>query len=109
MSRFAAKARAIATDDSIDDDRPPSWCHCHTCGRDYNGSQSSGGHCTVCHRSFTSQTGADRHRTGSYAGGRRCKTDQELLDAGWSTTGPDDNQWRMKGADTGWWKRGDGE
>lgn len=38
-------------------------------------------HCTVCHSTFTTQSGADRHRTGSHANGTRtCLDPAEMVD-----------------------------
>jgi hypothetical protein len=39
--------------------------------------------CPSCGLLFTSTSGFDRHRTGSFASGRQCKPEAELRAAGW--------------------------
>lgn len=47
--------------------------------------------CQGCKQYFNSQRVFDRHRTGPYGGGRRCRTTEEMLEKGW-----------MKNADGFW-------
>ena len=64
---------------------------CGDCGKRFPGADRRGGHCDTCHLSFASQSGFDRHRTGTYenratgtANTRRCLSAQELEGKGWS-------------------------
>ncbi len=81
-------------------------CHCAECDRDFPGSDRAGGHCVVCHMSFTSNSGFDRHKTGTYDTGRRCKTEAELTEANWSCSDDGNKVWRLPGS-TGiaWWEK----
>ena len=38
--------------------------------------------CQGCKQYFNSQRVFDRHRTGPYGGGRRCRTTEEMLEVG---------------------------
>lgn len=65
--------------------------HCPVCERRYPGADRNGGHCTVCHLSFASQTGFDKHRVGKFenrATGqpntRRCLTTEEMTAKTWT-------------------------
>lgn len=81
-------------------------CHCGECGRDFPGSDRAGGHCVVCHMSFTSNGGFDRHKTGSYDARRRCKTPEELTAAGWSCSDDGNQVWRLPGSKgEPWWEK----
>jgi hypothetical protein len=60
-----------------------AWCGLKTC------------HCTVCHQTFTTVTGFDRHRTGP-AGDRRCITPEQ---AGLVLMGRDYPCWGIPGAE----------
>jgi len=81
-------------------------CHCGDCDRDFPGGDSAGGHCVTCHMSFTSTSGFDRHRTGAFDDGRRCKTEQELLAANWSCSDDGNKVWRLPGSTgTAWWEK----
>jgi len=50
---------------------------CPKCGERFR--ISSGGHCQVCCRTFTSDQAGEAHRTGRHGVDRRCKTEQEML------------------------------
>jgi hypothetical protein len=95
MSRFAAKAAKFEQSDEV----MVLDCECSQCGRRYNGSDRSGGHCVGgkfggCCKSFRSLTGFDKHRTGPFEPDeRRCMTAEELTAKGWSVD--DNNTWRM--------------
>lgn len=91
MSRADA-ARSISVDPAKD---ARLDCHCNKCGRDYPGSDRAGGHCTGCHLSFRGNAGFDKHRTGSYDDGRRCRTEDELTALGWSCSDDGNHIWRL--------------
>lgn len=97
-------------DEIVDDGREQTKydCHCPDCDREFPGGDRAGGHCTVCHMSFTANAGFDRHRVGKYSEGRRCRTPDELLELGWSVSGDGNQVWRLPGA-TGapWWEKHD--
>jgi len=59
---------------------------CPRCNVAY--SPRGGGHCMGgCHRTFTSDSGFDKHRTGSHTDNtRRCLTGHEMTEAGWRNT-----------------------
>lgn len=67
--------------------------YCPRCPNWWTGTRS--GHCTACHRSFTSIAAFDKHRSGSHAHGKRHCVDPEtagLVPAdrewlGWSLPG----------------------
>lgn len=106
MSRFADKAAKFEqSDDALELD-----CTCATCGRMFNGSDRSGGHCRGggyggCCESFRSLTGFDKHRTGPYdvPGGRRCLTPDEMSAKGWTVDG--NHTWRMPAPAVNPWKK----
>lgn len=81
-------------------------CHCGECDRAFPGSDRAGGHCVVCHMSFTSNSGFDRHKTGSYDdNSRRCKTEAELSEANWSCSDDGNKVWRLPGSKGPWWEK----
>lgn len=51
------------------DKRPPNRTKCLGCAKEWGGLLAC--HCAVCHETFTSTTGFDKHRTGSHAAGKR--------------------------------------
>jgi hypothetical protein len=55
-----------------------------TITRKLTGDQSQ---CTACGLLFTATSSFDKHRTGSYATGRRCKTTDELRVIGFEPNG----------------------
>lgn len=57
---------------------------CHQCGRKYPGSDRSGGHCTMCHYSFASQSGFDAHLRHKGSNRLTCYTPDELTAKGWT-------------------------
>ena len=62
--------------------------HCPECAQPF---KATSGHCRGgafggCCRSFASTGGFDRHRTGN-GEARRCRTDAEMLDLGWTRDG----------------------
>ena len=59
---------------------------CPICERAYSGSDRSGGHCSTCHLSFSSQGGFDKHRIGRHGVDRRCMTAVEMVEAGWTVS-----------------------
>ena len=94
---------------AFDEYDPAVDCHCQECGAQFNGSDSSGGHCKGgrfggCCQSFTSLTGFDRHRTGPYTD-RRCLTPDELTAKGW--TRDEHGAWRTPAPKTNPWKKDD--
>lgn len=106
MSRFSDKADIGFEDSSEELDLD---CTCAECGRRFNGSDRSGGHCRGgayggCCQSFRSLGGFEKHRTGKYEPNeRRCLTPDELLELGWSV---DDNYtWRMPAPAVNPWKK----
>lgn len=112
MSRFAEKAKSgVFEVDEVDRYDPAVDCWCQYCGRQFNGSDSSGGHCKAptpdggyCCKSFTSNSGFNTHRTGRYEPNeRRCRTSDELLAKGWTVD--DNNTWRMPAPKTSPWKK----
>lgn len=56
--------------------------------------------CTACGEIFTTESGFNAHRFGSYVDGRRCKTPEELALAGWSKRRPTNTHWMMPGRGT---------
>jgi hypothetical protein len=44
--------------------QPKNMVKCHECGESYR--KASGGHCTVCHRTFSSVSAGDQHRRGPF-------------------------------------------
>lgn len=59
------------------------------CGQSWTGLKLS--HCTVCHRTFSTEANGDRHRTGQHhisqgPDRRRCRTDEELAAVGLGPT-----------------------
>jgi hypothetical protein len=104
--RFTDKAAKFEQSDQILE----LDCTCSQCGRMFNGSDRSGGHCVGgkfggCCKSFRSLGGFDKHRTGPYDGERRCLTSGELTAKGW--TCDDNNTWRMPAPTTNPWKKDD--
>lgn len=105
MSRFA-KVAAESVFEVEQDDYDPAHCHCPDCGRDFNGSDASGGHCMSCHESFRSLGGFDKHRTGRFEPNeRRCRTPDEMRARGWTVD--DNHTWRMAAPKTSPWRKGD--
>lgn len=50
------------------------------CGARFRGQQN---HCTLCHRTFSTETVGDRHRVGTYdPPARRCVSDEEMVKKG---------------------------
>lgn len=41
-------------------------------------------HCAACHADFNSDAGFDKHRTGGFGSGRRCRTADEMREVGMS-------------------------
>lgn len=105
MSRFAGRGGSPEVDV---DDYDPSDCWCSQCGRQFNGSDSSGGHCSAltggCCQNFASLNAFDKHRTGPHDGNRRCLTVAELTAKGWAKTGPHDS-WRTPAPATSPWRK----
>lgn len=86
------------------DNRPANAIVHGECGQWWTG--ASRVHCAGCHQTFSSESAADKHRTGRYGGDRRCVSP---LDAGlvarekpwgacWSMPGLDGDAW-FKNAD----------
>jgi hypothetical protein len=54
---------------------------CSVCGSGWRGTKAN--HCTLCHRTFTTERNGDRHRVGDFdPPSRRCLTDAELVELG---------------------------
>lgn len=98
MSRFTRTGLGFELE-PVDDYDPAVDCWCQVCDAQFNGSDSSGGHCKGgdfggCCQSFTSLSGFDRHRTGRHEPNeRRCLTPDELLAKGWTVD--EAGAWRL--------------
>lgn len=88
--------------DQPDDYDPATHSRC-SCGRQFNGADSSGGHCGACHDNFNSLTAFDRHRVGKHGTDRRCLTGDEMRAKGWTPTGEFD-AWRLPAPTNNPWK-----
>jgi hypothetical protein len=91
--------------DRPDDYDPAKHSRC-ACGRQFNGSDASGGHCTSgCHENFNSLTAFDRHRVGKFdPDERRCLTTAEMLAKGWTPSG-EFGAWRLPAPASNPWKK----
>jgi hypothetical protein len=69
-------------------------CYCQKCGKYYSGTQRAGGHCTVCHWSFSSMSVGDAHSVKVESGGWRCLTPEEMTAKGWQVDAT--GTWRGK-------------
>jgi hypothetical protein len=105
MSKYSTRAAEVEPNEV--DDFNPAHTYCPQCGRHYNGSDSSGGHCSPvtggCCQSFRSATAFNKHLTGRYGDGeKQCLTPDEMLAKGWTV---DDNAtWRMPAPAVNPWK-----
>ncbi len=85
----------------------PKWAH-HGCGARWR-NRKSYGHCTVCHKTFTSDEGHSsafaKHRVGSYEKGHRCLTTEQMLATGNFTVAPGDLFDGQPTADLWTWKK----
>lgn len=89
---------------NVEDNTEILDCRCPHCQRRYNGSDASGGHCTICHWSFRSMSTGDAHRVGPFEppGQRRCLTPEEMTAKGW--TCDEHGTWRAAPAENPHWK-----
>jgi hypothetical protein len=108
VSRFSGRDLSLEADE-VDNYDPAVDCHCHHCGVQFNGSDSSGGHCSGgpfggCCQSFASLSGFDKHRVGPHGTAeRRCLTPDEMLAKGWTVDG--NKVWRLPAPKTNPWKK----
>ena len=65
------------TSDTSTQERKPGAIYCPRCPNWWTGMRS--GHCTACHRSFTSIAAFDKHRAGSHSDGQRHCVDPESV------------------------------
>lgn len=101
------RGRASAFEVEVDDYDPAVNCHCGTCGRQFNGSDSSGGHHRGgeyggCCQSFASLSGFNKHMR--LVNGRTvCLTPDDMRAKGWTV---DDNvTWRLPAPKSNPWKK----
>lgn len=109
MSRFAEKGELGFEVEPADLYDPAVDCVCQVCGAQFNGSDSSGGHCKGgtfggCCQSFRSMSGFDKHRTGRFEPNtRRCLTPDEMTAKGWARD--EHGAWRLPAPATNPWKK----
>ena len=62
----------------------PKWAS-HGCGARWRNNER-GGHCGACHVTFTADSGFEAHRYGPYDKGRRCRTIDEMVAMGFTSS-----------------------
>lgn len=60
----------------------PAWAH-HSCGATWKNREATA-HCPTCHLTFTSDSGFEGHRYGTYTEGRKCRSAEWLVANGWT-------------------------
>ncbi|MFE6785154.1 hypothetical protein ACFVFF_23145 [Streptomyces sp. NPDC057680] len=75
------------------------------CGQWWTGHTRS--HCPVCHRTFSVDSAADKHRKGAYGGGRHCVDPQTVGLV--AVQKPYGTLWQNPGSDTTWFSPATGD
>ena len=80
LTNLAYVDRPLIDSDSA---KKPQWAT-HACGARWKNSERAA-HCADCHVTFTSDSGFDSHRFGSFDGGRECRSTDELVALGFTS------------------------